>query len=69
VRLTQAGQHVVNAAATAANHHGQAFELWVAQQLDGGVKRIHVEVGDAALVLALRRGGHSFSPSTKAEPS
>ena len=59
VRLTQAGQHVVNTAATSANHHRQALELWVAQQLDGGVKRIHVEVGDAALKRGLRRRGHS----------
>ena len=38
----------VGAALTAANHHGRTAQLGVAQEFDGGVKRIHVEVGDAA---------------------
>jgi hypothetical protein len=36
------------APAPAADHHRQALELRVAQQLDGRVERVHVEVGDAA---------------------
>jgi hypothetical protein len=47
-RGLEPGEGVVHRAAPAADHHRQALELRVAQQLDGRVERVHVEVGDAA---------------------
>ena len=38
----------VHLATAATNHHGQALELRVTQQLDRRKKSVHVEVGDAA---------------------
>ena len=49
----QFAQQIVRLATAPANHHWQAFELRIAQQLDGGIKRIHVKVGYAA-----GQGGH-----------
>ena len=40
----QARQHVFPISAAAANHHRQAFELGVTQQLDGRVKGVHVQM-------------------------
>jgi hypothetical protein len=37
--------------APAADDHRQAAQLGIAQQLDGRIKRVHVEVGNAALVV------------------
>ncbi len=39
---------LVDLAPAAADHHRQAFELWVAQQLDRREEGVHVKVGDAA---------------------
>ena len=43
-------QSVINIAPSATNHHRQAFELRITQQLDRRKKRIHVEMGDTARV-------------------
>ncbi|MEY4026645.1 MAG: hypothetical protein RLZZ329_365 [Pseudomonadota bacterium] len=48
VSRLQLAQQVVFFAAATANDHRQTFELRVAQQLAGGVKSVHVEVGNAA---------------------
>ena len=40
-------QRRINRAPPAANHHRQALELWITQQLDRCKECIHVEMGDA----------------------
>ena len=46
-------------ALSAADHHRQAAQLRVAQQFDGRVERVHVEVGDQARRVA--RAVHPYS--------
>ena len=54
-RSGSAQQRLVDLAPPAADHHRQALELRVAQQLDRRVKSVHVEVGDAAQGALWRR--------------
>jgi hypothetical protein len=62
VHFAQAFEEVVFTPPAPANHHGQAFELRVAQQLDGRVKSIHVEVRDTT-----QGGGLGFDGAHKSE--
>jgi hypothetical protein len=48
VRFSQSRKQIVFTPSAATDDHRQTFELRVAQQFDGGVKRVHVEVGDTA---------------------
>ena len=47
---TAVGQQLRLLVAAAADHHGQTAQFGVAQELDGCVEGIHVEVSDAALI-------------------
>ena len=48
LQQTHPAQQIVFTPPTTANDHRQAFELRVAQQLHRRIKRVHVQVGNAA---------------------
>jgi hypothetical protein len=48
MRFTKTSQQVIFFAPSAANHDRQALKLGIAQQLDGRVKSVHVEVGNSS---------------------